>query len=86
MRVAQKPMEMDNSGLMAALRCPGVHGVPSLAALVAGRFRRAFFLLGIIPCIHVGQWPPLAATAGTFAVQVRWFQLTCCPASNGELM
>ncbi len=40
----------------------------ALAALVAGRFRRAFFLLGLIPCIHVGQWPPLAATVGIFGV------------------
>ncbi|MBL7645812.1 MAG: hypothetical protein JNK74_06425 [Candidatus Hydrogenedentes bacterium] len=38
----------------------------ALAALVAGRFRRAFFLLGLIPCIHVGQWPPLAVTVGLF--------------------
>lgn len=40
----------------------------ALAALVAGRFRRAFFLLGLIPCIHVGQWPPLAATAALFGL------------------
>ncbi len=40
----------------------------ALAALVAGRFRRAFFLLGFIPCIHVGQWPPLAATVAIFGV------------------
>lgn len=42
----------------------------ALAALIAGRFRTAFFLVGLIPCIHVGQWPPLAATAGLFGLYV----------------
>ena len=40
----------------------------ALAALSAGRFRIAFFLVGLIPCIHVGQWPPLAATAALYGV------------------
>jgi hypothetical protein len=38
----------------------------TLVALLAGAHRSAFFLLGVIPCIHVGQWPPLVGTMGVY--------------------
>jgi len=42
----------------------------ALAALIAGRYAMAFFMLGLIPTIHVGQWPPLAATCALFGALV----------------
>lgn len=44
--------------------------VLALAALIAGHFRNAFFLAGLVPCVHLGQWPPLAATAGLYGLYV----------------
>ncbi|MCF6284276.1 MAG: hypothetical protein L3K26_03695 [Candidatus Hydrogenedentes bacterium] len=38
----------------------------ALVALLAGAHRSAFFLLGLIPCIHLGQWPPLVGTMGVY--------------------
>lgn len=40
----------------------------ALVTLIAGAQRSAWFLLGIIPCIHLGQWPPLAGTMALYAV------------------
>ncbi|MCA9186332.1 MAG: hypothetical protein KDA99_11960, partial [Planctomycetales bacterium] len=34
----------------------------AVAALALGWWRVAFFLAGVVPAIHVGQWPPLAGT------------------------
>lgn len=42
-----------------------------LVALVADHRRTACFLAGLLPCIHVGQWPPLAGTVAVFLVY-RW--------------
>lgn len=37
----------------------GGYALLTLYCFAAGRRRTAFFLLGLMPCIHVGQWPPV---------------------------
>ena len=54
----------------------------ALAALIAGRYAIAFFMLGLIPAIHVGQWPPLAATCALFGALVLWRGRSAKPASR----
>ena len=39
-----------------------------LYLLLAGRWRTGYFLLGLMPCIHIGQMPVLAAVAGLFTL------------------
>ena len=53
----------------------------TLAALIAGRYAMAFFMLGLIPAIHVGQWPPLAATCALFGALVFWRERDGKPAA-----
>lgn len=36
--------------------------------LGSGRWRPGYFLLGLVPCIHLGQWPPLLLLAGLHAL------------------
>lgn len=54
----------------------------ALAALVAGRYAIAFFMLGLIPAIHVGQWPPLAATCALFGAFALWRERDVTPATR----
>ena len=39
-----------------------------LCALALGAYRWAFFIGGLLPALHIGQWPPLAATLGVAVV------------------
>ncbi len=39
----------------------------ALGALLMRAHRSAWFLLGLIPAIHIGQWPPLVATLAAYA-------------------
>ena len=41
-----------------------------LCAVVMGARRTAFFLGGLLPCIHVGQWPPLAGALTVYALHL----------------
>lgn len=43
-----------------------------LCLLTLGRLRLGFFLLGLLPCIHVGQAPVLFATAGLMVALEGW--------------
>jgi hypothetical protein len=54
----------------------------ALAALIAGRYAVALFMLGLIPAIHVGQWPPLAATCALFGALVLWRERDGKPAAR----
>ena len=40
--------------------------------LLAGHWRAAFFLLGLMPCIHMGQMAPLVAVCGLFWLWALW--------------
>lgn len=44
----------------------------ALCALAAGWRRTAYFLGGLLPCVHVGQWPPLAGTLLLYLAWVGW--------------
>ena len=51
----------------------GGYALLVLCALCAGRSRSGFFLLGLMPCIHIGQMPVLLALAPLYAITM-WRQ------------
>lgn len=44
----------------------------TLAALLAGWIRLAWLMAGLMPCVHVGQWPPVLAVCALFAMVDLW--------------
>ena len=50
----------------------GAAALLGLCALVFGWWRTAFFLVGVLPCIHVGQWPPLAGVTLVYGLHAAW--------------
>lgn len=50
----------------------GGYALVVLFLLVAGRGRWAALLLGLMPCIHIGQMPPVLGLAGLYAAWLVW--------------
>lgn len=50
----------------------GAAALLTLIALVSGRLGWAAFLFGLMPCIHIGQWPILLALFPWYAVVLVW--------------
>ncbi len=47
----------------------------ALGALLVQAHRSAWLLLGLIPAIHIGQWPPLVATLTAYAIWLGYLHL-----------
>lgn len=50
----------------------GGYALAVLFLLIAGRGRWAALLLGVMPCIHIGQMPPVLGLAGLYAAWLVW--------------
>lgn len=50
----------------------GGYALLVLYAFSRNRWRTGFFLTGLMPCIHIGQWPPVLAVAGVAGMALLW--------------